>query len=65
MNKEERTHNITSLIDRMTCFYDAFVFKESEGLRINIIDKNPAHHKSANRYRQTRTIARPQTKDIK
>ncbi len=45
-------HNSTFAIGGVSCSADSFVVKESFVLRINICGKNPAHHKSANRYDQ-------------
>ncbi len=41
--------NSTFAIGGVTCFYDTFVVKESEVLRMNICAKKPANRKSANR----------------
>ena len=50
----ERTpaDNSTFAIGGVSCFADSFVVAESFVLRINISGKNPAHRKSANRYKQ-------------
>lgn len=42
--------NSTFAISGVSCFTDSLVVAESFVLRINIIGKNPAHGKSANRY---------------
>jgi hypothetical protein len=36
---------------RFSASYDSFVVNQTLVLRINICGKNPAHRKSANRYR--------------
>ena len=51
---EDRTpaHNSTFAIGGVSCSADSLVVAESFLLRINISGKNPAHRKSANRWRQ-------------
>lgn len=44
--------NSTFAIGGVSCSADSLVVAESFVLRINISGKNPAHRKSANRYRQ-------------
>jgi hypothetical protein len=43
--------NSTFAIGGVTCFYDTFVVKESEVLRVNICGEKPAHRKSADRWK--------------
>jgi hypothetical protein len=45
------THNSTFAIGGVSYSADSFVVAESFVLRINICGKNPAHRKSAKRYR--------------
>ena len=45
-------YNSTFAIGGVSCSADSLVVAESFVLRINISGKNPAHRKSANRYRQ-------------
>jgi hypothetical protein len=52
VRKDSRTHNSTFAIGGVSCFADSLVVAESFVLRINISGKNPAHRKSAKRYRQ-------------
>ena len=49
---KSRRHNSTLAIGGVSCSADTFVVKESSVLRINFCGKNPAHRKSAKRYRQ-------------
>lgn len=44
-------HNSTFAIGVVSCSADSLVVGESFVLRINISGKNPAHRKSAKRYR--------------
>ena len=46
-----RTANSTFAIGGVSCSADSFVVAESSVLRINICGKNPAHRKSAKRYK--------------
>ena len=46
------TANSTFAIGGVSCSADSLVAAESFVLRINISSKNPAHRKSANRYKQ-------------
>ena len=50
--RESQTHNSTFAIGGVSCFADSFVVAESFVPRINISGKNPAHRKSAKRWRQ-------------
>ena len=50
--KIARTANSTFAIGGVQCSADSFMVAESSMLRINICGKNPAHRKSAKRYRQ-------------
>ena len=43
--------NSTFAIGGVSCSADSFVVAESSVLRINICAKNPAHRKSAKRYK--------------
>jgi hypothetical protein len=45
-------YNSTFAIGGVSCSADSLVVAESFVLRINISGKNPAHRKSAKRYRQ-------------
>lgn len=47
-----RTHNSTLAIGGVSSPRDSFVVAESFVLRIKFSGKNPAHRKSANRYKQ-------------
>ena len=50
-NKKVRTPNSTFAIGGVSCSADSLVVAESFVLRINISGKNPAHRKSAKRYK--------------
>jgi len=49
--KESRTHNSTFAIGGVPCSADSLVVAESFVLRIKFSGKNPAHRKSAKRYK--------------
>ena len=49
--KRKTTHNSTFAIGGVSCSADSFVVAESFVLRIKFSGKNPAHRKSAKRYR--------------
>jgi hypothetical protein len=55
--------NSTFAIGGVSCSADSLVVAESSVLRINICAENPAHRKSAKRYRQVneKTIKRKPT----
>ena len=38
----------------VTCFYETFVHKQTTVLLLNICAKDPAHRKSAKRYRKVK-----------
>jgi hypothetical protein len=50
--QRKSTHNSTFAIGGASCSEDCLVEAESFVLRINICGKNPAHRKSAKRYKQ-------------
>ena len=54
MDTDERraAYNSTFAIGGVSCSADSLVVAESFVLRINICGKNPAHRKSATRYKQ-------------
>jgi len=49
--QRKTSYNSTFAIGGVSCSADSLVVAESFVLRINICGKNPAHRKSANRYR--------------
>ncbi len=51
-DRKAHTPNSTFAIGGVSCSADSLVVAESFVLRINICGKNPAHRKSANRYRR-------------
>lgn len=51
MEEKERTANSTFAIGGVSCSADSFVVAESSVLRTNISAENPAHRKSAKRYK--------------
>ena len=59
MGEEERTHNSTFAIGGVSCSADSLVVAESFVLRIKFSGKNPAHRKSAKRYKLVAEMHRP------
>ena len=49
--KKSTGYNSTFAIGGVSCCADSFVVAESFVLRMNISSNNPAHRKSANRYK--------------
>ncbi len=54
--KKQHTPNSTFAIGGVSFFADSSVVAESFVLRIKFSGKNPAHRKSANRYKQAATF---------
>ena len=51
MTNHKTAYNSRFAIGGVSCSADSLVVAESLVLHFNISDKNPAHRKSANRYR--------------